>query len=107
MMELKNFSPREAYAAYLRGTTVLDVREQHDARSLMPDLKKVTSIPMSELTQRLGELAPNRPVVLLSNVGNKGKDAARFLLKNGYQDVAFIDGGARAWMEDGLPLQSV
>jgi rhodanese-related sulfurtransferase len=93
MKTLKNFSPREAYAAYVLGSVLVDVRDDKPADAKTADVKRMVTLPFSELDQRFGELPANRPVVLLSRIGIKGKQAAKFLLEKGYQDVATVDGG--------------
>lgn len=104
MLQLKHVSPREAYAAYMLGSVLVDVREPEEARH-QPDLRQLRSIPVSELNVRYTELPSDRPVVLLSKVGNKSADAARFLLKHGFGDVSVVDGGLRAWAEEGMPVK--
>ena len=105
MTALKNFSPREAYAAYMRGSVLVDVRDSNSTKAKNPDLKQMIKLPFSELYQRYGELPTNRPVVLVSGIGNKGKEAAKFLLAQGYEDVAIMTGGMRAWEYEGLPVR--
>ena len=105
MTTLKNFSPREAYAAYILGSLFVDVRDNVGSDAKKVDVRQVITLPFSELDKRFEELPPNRPVVLVSNVGNKGKEAARFLLEHGYTDVANVDGGLKAWEREGLPIR--
>ncbi len=105
MATLKNFSPREAYAAYMRGSILVDVRDSKSVKVKNPDLKQMVKLPFSELYQRYGELPTNRPVVLVSGIGNKGKEAAKFLLSQGYEDVAIMTGGMRAWEQEGFPVR--
>ena len=105
MTNLKSFSPREAYAAYMLGSVFVDVRENVGADAKKVDVRQIITLPFSELDTRFGELPVNRPVVLVSKVGNKGKLAARFLLEHGYTDVAIIDGGMTAWEQEGLPVR--
>ena len=47
MTTLKNFSPREAYAAYILGSTFVDVRDDKPAGSKTVDVKRVLSVPFS------------------------------------------------------------
>lgn len=105
MTTLKNFSPREAYAAYILGSVFVDVRDNIGTDAKKVDVRQVITLPFSELDKRFGELPANCPVVLVSNVGNKGKQAARFLLEHGYTDVANVDGGMKAWEQEGLPIR--
>lgn len=105
MNTLKNFSPREAYAAYILGSVIVDVRDDKPADSKNLDVKRVITMPFSELDQRFSELSATQPIVVLSRIGIKGKQAAKFLVEKGYQDVAIVDGGLTAWEEEGLPVK--
>lgn len=105
MTALKNFSPREAYAAYILGSVLVDVRDKRSANAKDVDVKQIVRLPYNELDKRYGELPVNRPVVIVSGIGNKGKEAAKFLLNHGYEDVAILDGGMAAWELEGLPVR--
>ncbi len=102
---VKNFTPREAYAAYILGSVMVDVRDNIGPDSKTPGVNRIYRLPFSELDKRFGELPPNKPVILVSRVGNKGKEAATFLLQHGYNDVAIVDGGLDAWVDEGLPVK--
>ena len=106
MMDLKQLSPREAYAAYMMGGVVVDVRESAEPQLQTPDIKRLVRLPFSELGNRFTELPKNQPVMVVSRVGVKSKEAARFLLAHGFSDVVTIDGGISAWEEEGLPLRN-
>jgi rhodanese-related sulfurtransferase len=105
MNTFQTLSPRDAYAAYMAGSTVVDVRSKNETEEKVADLKRLLKIPFEELGQRLGELPANRPVVLVSRVGVKGKEAAQLLVEHGLQNVALVDGGITAWEADGLPIR--
>ena len=105
MTALKNFSPREAYAAYILGSVLVDVRDKMGANAKQADVKQIVHMPYSELDKRFGELPSNKPVVIVSGKGHKGVAAARFLLNQGYQDVAILDGGMAAWEQEGFPIR--
>ncbi len=107
MTTLKSFSPREAYAAYILGSVLVDVRDDKPTDAKTVDVKQVVSMPYSELSQRFSEIPANRPVVLLSRIGIKGKQAAKFLLEHGYPDVAILDGGLTAWESEGFPVRTL
>jgi rhodanese-related sulfurtransferase len=102
--EVQEFSPREAYAAYVRGSVLVDVREPQEAGTSI-DVKQVINLPFSELDKRFNELPANRTVVLVSRVGNTSKEAARFLARHGYEQVATVEGGVTAWESEGLPVR--
>ncbi len=102
---VKSFTPREAYAAYILGSVLVDVRDNADPQSRTIDVSRMFKLPFSELDQRYEELPANKPVILMSRVGNKGMEAAYFLVQHGYEDVAIVDGGLDAWAEEGLPIK--
>ncbi len=105
MMEIKHFSPREAYAAYMRGGMLVDVREPAAVAEKTVDINHLITLPISEFDRRFAELPANRPLVLVSRVGNASSTAAKILLANGYPDVAVVDGGLTAWEDEGLPVR--
>ena len=97
-------SPREAYAAYMMGSVLVDVRTSSEVEKKAINLKSLKKIPFEELEQRISELPANRKVVFFSRVGVKGQEAAKILTRYGFDDVAMVDGGITAWEEDGLPV---
>ena len=98
-------TPRDAYAAYVMGSTLVDVRTTAEIENKAIALKNLKKIPFEELSQRVNEIPSNRQVVLFSRVGVKGKEAAKILAKHGYENVAMVDGGITAWEEYGLPIK--
>lgn len=105
MIELKRFSPREAYAAYMLGGILIDVREPDAVAHKTVDINHLVTLPMSELEHRVGELPANRPLLLVSRVGNTSNEVAKLLLEKGFADVAIVDGGLTAWENEGLPVR--
>ena len=84
---------------------MVDVREPEAVAAKTVDINHLVTLPMSEFTDRFGELPHNRPLMLVSRVGNASNTAAKFLLENGYPDVAIVDGGLTAWEDEGLPVR--
>lgn len=105
MKYIQELSPRETYAAYMMDTVIVDVREPQDVASKSIDVKRFINLPYSELDQRFNELPDDRQVVFLSRIGIKGKEAARFMVAHGYENVAAIEGGLTAWEAAGLPVR--
>lgn len=105
MKRLQQVSPREAYAAYMLDTVLVDVRETNDQNKKRADLNNLVSLPLSELSQRYSEVPANKPVVFISKIGKKGREAAQFMVQHGYDNVAILDGGLKAWEEEGLPVR--
>jgi len=105
MKTLEHLSPREAYAAYMMGSVLVDVRESTDVAAKAADLKQLIVLPFSELDQRLNELPTNRQVVFVSRIGIKSKQAAEILLARGFERVATVQGGLTAWEAEGFPIR--
>ena len=105
MPALNLLSPREAYAAYMLGSVLVDVREHDDVNDKSVDVKRLVNLPFSELDKRLSELPANRGVVLLSRRGQTSAKAASLLLERGFQNVATLQGGLSAWEQEGLPVR--
>lgn len=102
---IQRFSPREAYAEYIRGGVLVDVRDREEIASKSLGIKQMVTVPLRELSERLLEIPANRTVMLISRVGNKGQEAAHFLADHGYANVALVEGGLTAWESEGLPVK--
>lgn len=92
-------TPREYAARAEAGSAplLLDVRE--DWELAIARLDGVLHIPMGEIPARLGELAPEREIVVLCRSGGRSAQVARFLQQQGYRDVWNLAGGILAWSE--------
>ncbi|MFN7326245.1 MAG: rhodanese-like domain-containing protein [Chitinophagales bacterium] len=98
-------SPREAYASYLMGSVLVDVRTKSEIENTKIPLNHLLTIPMEELEGRISELPSDRRIIFFSRVGVKGEAAARLMAAHGYPKVALVDGGVTAWEQEGLPVQ--
>ena len=74
--------------------TLVDVREEGEAAICAIDGS--TLIPMSELPQRLQEIARDRPVALYCHHGMRSMMAGQWLARNGY-DALSLAGGIDRW----------
>lgn len=80
-----------------RPPLVVDVREDWELEiSRLPD---VLHIPMNQIPDRLDELDPGRPVVVMCRSGGRSLRVAEFLERRGYKDVGNLTGGILAWGE--------
>ena len=68
-------------AALDQGAPVIDVREPAEFRE--GHVPGATNIPMGQLTARLGEIDPNRPVHVVCASGNRSSAMADVLTANG------------------------
>jgi sulfur-carrier protein adenylyltransferase/sulfurtransferase len=97
-------SPTDAQREIDDGAILVDVREPHEHQlSHIPD---APLIPVGEIAERIGEVAPDRSqrVLLHCRVGNRSARAADELAALGYQNVASVAGGIERWTEEGLPV---
>lgn len=76
---------------------VLDVREPYEYQIVNIG---APLIPLGELPNRLGELDPNREIVIHCRTGGRSQRAAELLAKNGFKSVANLAGGITAWATD-------
>ena len=89
-------------AAIDQGAPVIDVREPAEFRE--GHVPGATNIPMGQLTARLGEIDPNRPVHVVCASGNRSSAMADVLPATGF-DAMNVAGGTRAWIRSGRPIE--
>lgn len=76
---------------------VLDVREPFEFQIAQIGGKL---IPLGELPQRIGELNPEREIVVHCKGGGRSQKAAEFLAKNGFKKLHNLAGGIGAWSNE-------
>lgn len=75
--------------------TILDVREKEEyERAHIPGSKL---IPLGDLPGRMGELDPEKPVIVYCRSGNRSNGAAAVLMGSGFREVYNLAGGMLAW----------
>jgi rhodanese-related sulfurtransferase len=81
--------------------TVIDVRApaEFDAGHVANS----KNIPLEDVSKRLGELAKDKPVIVVCQTGPRASKAAASLREAGFAQVFVLDGGVNAWKEAGLP----
>ncbi len=78
----------------LSGVQALDVRTVGEIeRRPVPGGQGVRHIPLDELRDRIDELDPHRPTVIICATGRRSYLAARILAQRGFGDVASVAGG--------------
>ena len=83
------------------GGTLIDVREPGEyAQAHVPG---AVLIPMGQLTARLGELDPGKPVYVICASGNRSGAMTDLLRASGY-DAVNVTGGTTAWLRTGRPV---
>jgi rhodanese-related sulfurtransferase len=79
------------------GVVLLDVREPQELT--LARVGQAIHIPMREVPQRLDELDPATPVVVMCHSGGRSRRVAEFLATNGFEEIYNLAGGIDAWAE--------
>src|SRR4029453_10415514 len=85
---------------------LLDVRETNDFNG--GKLPSAVHIPLSQLKDRVGELAKmtSRPVVVYCGLGRRARSPGSGLANAGSARISMLGGGLKAWKDAGLPLEA-
>ena len=62
-------------------------------------------IPLALLSEKFDQVPKKGTVVVVDHAGKQSLTAARFLKKEGYENVKRLDGGLMAWVNQGFALQ--
>ena len=93
--ELDGVERFESSGSDLADKQVVDVRSSAEvAQSPLAGVAGAHNIPLEELRNRLCELDPAAPTVVVCGVGLRAHVGVRILRQHGFQDVANLAGGA-------------
>jgi rhodanese-related sulfurtransferase len=92
----------EAQALLEDDAQLVDVRVGHEWEA--GHIAGAVHLPLEELPERVGELDPERPVVLYCRGGTRSSMAAEALIAAGFDAVKLRE-GIVGWSEAGLPLE--
>jgi rhodanese-related sulfurtransferase len=98
----EDLSPARVSEMMREEAQLVDVREpyERDAGHIPDD---TSHIEMDRLTEQAGSIDRERPVVFYCRTGSRSLLAAQAFAAAGY-DAHNLDGGLKAWVADGLPL---
>jgi rhodanese-related sulfurtransferase len=98
----EDLSPARVAAMMEEEAQLIDVREpyERDAGRIPDD---TAHIEMDRLTEQAGSIDRERPVVFYCRSGSRSMLAAQAFAAAGY-DAHNLDGGLKAWVADGRPL---
>ena len=109
---IRNLTPQEVKSELDRqGTTLIDIREANELseNGAIPGavhaprgMLEFYADPTSPYYR--AEFDPNRRLILTCASGGRSALATVRLQQMGYTDVAHLDGGLKAWKEQGLPV---
>jgi rhodanese-related sulfurtransferase len=103
---MSNLSPQEAFQR-IKGQNppqLVDVRSSAENRQGRIAGSKL--IPLQELGSRLGELDPQKPLILYCQSGGRSGMALRLVKGRGFAQAAHIQGGFMTWRGMGLPVET-
>jgi rhodanese-related sulfurtransferase len=85
------------------GPLVIDVRPL--AQYAERHIPGAVNLPQAELSQRKGELPPDRntPIVMVCGIGKFSKPTTLFLKSLGYRNVRSLKGGINEWVRKQQP----
>ena len=81
---------------------IVDVRTAHEHETKF--IEGSVSLPLSRLSQRVGELPRDRPLLVQCAGGYRSSIAASLLQAAGFEQVSELAGGIAAWEAAGLPV---
>ncbi len=101
----KTATPAQAVALLNQeGAIVIDVREPDEfAKGHIEGARHIT---LGRLQERLFELEPYKtnPILVYCQQGTRSKEACKRLVKEGFTQVHYLDGGILTWQDQKLPL---
>lgn len=84
---------------------IVDVRTSHEHEAKF--IGGSVNLPLSRLSQRVGELPRDRPLLVHCAGGYRSSIAASLLQQAGFAQVSELAGGIAAWEAAGLPLTTI
>lgn len=87
------------------GALLVDVREKPEIERLSFDVRSLAHIPLRELEARFHELPRDRELVMVCHGGGRSLKATYFLLYQGFEKVANMEGDITKWASKGFPVK--
>jgi rhodanese-related sulfurtransferase len=102
---IREISVTDAARRQAAGAILIDVREAHDFAEA--HAKGAIGVSKGVLELKIEEIVPDEstPIMCYCGGGSRSALAAENLQRMGYQDVASVAGGFKAWREHGLPTE--
>lgn len=79
--------------------TPAEYKEGHLKGAILADWKN-----QEEFAAAMKKLDPKKPVYVYCLAGVRSENAAQWLVKNGFTQVAGLTGGIKAWTDEGKPV---
>ena len=84
---------------------LLDVREPNETEVDAVKLQDVLYVPMSLIEDRMADIPTDKLVITACPGGIRSVRVANTLVKNGFTNIASLDGGLKLWKSNGLPYE--
>jgi rhodanese-related sulfurtransferase len=98
---VRGVSAVEALELVGSNAILLDVREDHEWTA--GHAPQALHIPMTRISERVGDLPFDRPIVCVCHVGARSAAVAEALNRAGWNALN-LTGGMEAWLAAGLPV---
>jgi rhodanese-related sulfurtransferase len=98
----EDLSPSRAAELLRDGAQGVDVREQYERDA--GHIADTLHIELDELAARADALDRERPVIFYCRTGSRSALAAQAFAAAGFE-AHNLDGGLKAWVKDGLPIE--
>ncbi|HEY5900513.1 MAG TPA: MBL fold metallo-hydrolase, partial [Burkholderiales bacterium] len=82
---------------HVRDVQVIDVREPAEFDGPLGHVRGARLVPLGKLQERIGELAKDKPIVVVCRSGARSAQATVLLGKAGFDKVANLSGGMLRW----------
>lgn len=101
---VREVCPTTSRRLIAEGALLVDIRERTEVERLAFDVPGAILMPMSEFERRFGELPRDRQLVIACHIGERSMMVTRFLMHQGYTQVATMKGGIAKWTHKGFPV---
>ena len=98
----EDLSPARVAELLREGAHAVDVREQYERDA--GHIADTLHIELDQLSARVEELDRERPLVFYCRTGSRSALAAQAFAAAGF-DAHNLDGGLKAWVKEGLPIE--
>ncbi|MDP2807871.1 MAG: rhodanese-like domain-containing protein [bacterium] len=102
---MTHLSGSEALEIAKDGGLLVDLRAPIETDYKKFDVPEALYLPAPELKTRLAELSRDRPLIIADSVGLRSKEAVKYLMEQGFTNVANLNGGMLDWEHDGMPIK--
>lgn len=104
LLPAREVCPTTTRRLLAEGALLVDVRERSEIARLAFDVPETVVMPLSEFEQRFAELPRDRQLVMVCQTGARSLKATYFLMYQGYEQVANMEGGIFKWASKGFPI---